>query len=155
MTKPSKRSATGREPVDPRQQDLFSDDRLQSLPAATGPIAAPPRKVARTGASQQPVSKVRAATRLKSQSPPPSFSVNDDWWTTRAVCAFLKIGRKALWVMRRDPASDFPAPVDVVGHRHLYLAAEVRAWMDAQRDKARLREQDRRRALRQFSTRAS
>jgi predicted DNA-binding transcriptional regulator AlpA len=79
----------------------------------------------------------------------------DDWWTTRSVCAFLKIGRKALWNMRRDPASDFPAPVDAVGHRHLYLATEVHAWMDAQRERARRRAQDRRQALAQFSPRLS
>lgn len=154
MTKRSKRSATGREPVDPRQQDLFSDDRAKSRATTTGPVAAPHTKVSRSRSSQRK-SKAKATAPPKANPAPPSFSVNDDWWTTRAVCAFLKIGRKALWVMRRDPASDFPSPVDVVGHRHLYLAAEVRAWMDAQRDKARLREQDRRRALTQFSTRAS
>lgn len=154
MTQRSKRGATGRDPVDPRQQDLFSEKSPQSLAVPTGPVAAPYKKVVRPRPSQ-PISKAKAATPLKAQPAAPSFSVNDDWWTTRAVCAFLKIGRKALWVMRRDPASDFPAPVDVVGHRHLYLAAEVRAWMDAQRDRARLREQDRRRALKQFATRAS
>lgn len=76
----------------------------------------------------------------------------EEWWTTRSVCAFLKIGRKALWSMRRDPASDFPAPVDVVGHRHLYLAADVRAWMEARRQDARGRAEVRRQALTQFHT---
>jgi predicted DNA-binding transcriptional regulator AlpA len=116
------------------------------------PATAPPEK------SAQQVKKVRVGGPERSseskapapvKDPPLSFAV-DDWWTTPAVCAFLKIGRKALWNMRRDPASDFPAPVDAVGHRHLYLAAEVRAWMDAQRETARQRAQHRRDAMRQF-----
>lgn len=150
----SRRGSVRKEPVDPRQQDLFADDCPEPLPSISAPVARPPEKKA---ATRRPEKKAKAKARapVKVRAEPPVFSISDDWWTTSAVCAFLKIGRKALWVMRSDPASDFPAPVDAVGHRHLYLAAEVRAWMDAQRERARLRAQDRRQALRRFSTQSS
>jgi len=154
MSLQSKRRTVRNEPVDPRQQDLFAEDRPQPSCSASAPVAKPAQRKADVRHPEKRV-KAKAPPLVKVRSAPPAFNVSDDWWTTRAVCAFLKIGRKALWSMRRDPTSDFPEPVDAVGHRHLYLAAEVRAWMEAQRDRARLRAQDRRQALRQFSTRSS
>ena len=167
MSARSKRSAS--EPVDPRQQDLFAgfaEVPKAALPATSGgvreaktpkprpPAALPPLRM-KLVRSCAPVSSGRArAIAPPVQRPPPVVGA-DDWWTTRAVCGFLKIGRKALWNMRRDPACDFPAPVDAVGHRHLYLAAEVRAWMDARRERARQRAEERRQALSQFSSRSS
>ena len=155
-----------REIADPRQQDLFA-----SFPEAPKPISSatfggasdaetrkprppaalpPPRmKLVRSRATAS-VARTKV-TSPSAQAAPPVFGV-DDWWTTRTVCTFLKIGRKALWNMRRNPSSDFPEPVDAVGHRHLYRAVEVRAWMEAQREHARRRATERRQALTQFSS---
>jgi predicted DNA-binding transcriptional regulator AlpA len=74
-------------------------------------------------------------TRSRPQ-PPASFpldapSVSDEWWTTRMVCAFLKISRKTLWERRRNAALDFPRPVNLGGSRNVYRASTVRAWADA------------------------
>ena len=181
----SKRQRGASEPVDPKQQDLFAglaaaaasapsemfsaaslSEFTKAPPSAVFPvvgsneIAAPIRRTkspVRTKPRRSRYPEASASGKAKSapvQPAPPTFGA-DDWWTTRAVCGFLKIGRKALWNMRRDPACDFPAPVDAVGHRHLYVAAEVRAWMDAHREGARQRDQDRRQALAQFSSRSS
>ena len=169
MSARPKRQRGASEPVDPKQQDLFAsfaEARKAALPTTSGgvyeakapkpcPPAAllPPRM--KLAHSRPSASNGRAKIAAPPVQPaPPSFGA-DDWWTTRAVCGFLKIGRKALWNMRRDPACDFPAPVDAVGHRHLYLAAEVRAWMDARRERARQRAEERRQALSQFSSRSS
>lgn len=57
--------------------------------------------------------------------------VSDEWWTTRMVCAFLKISRKTLWERRRKAALDFPRPVNLGGSRNVYRASAVRAWADA------------------------
>lgn len=153
MSVQPKRRRAAIEPIDPRQQDMFALE-VAPLPEAAPAMVSPPVEKARARRQERKV-KAKPPAPPQGQPPAPSFSANDDWWTTRSVCAFLKIGRKALWNMRRDPASDFPAPVDAVGHRHLYLAAEVRAWMDAQRETARRRNQDRRQALAQFSSHSS
>jgi len=152
MSAQSKRRGAVIEPVDPRQQDLFAAEVAPPPPAAM--VSGPPEDKTRAKRLKRR-DKAKTPAPPQGKPPPPSFVANDDWWTTRSVCAFLKIGRKALWNMRRDPASVFPAPVDAVGHRHLYLAAEVRGWMDAQRETARRRDKDRRQALAQFSTRSS
>ena len=96
---------------------------------------------------------MKPASTASDKATPPFGS--DEWWTTRTVCTFLKFGRKALWNMRRAPSSEFPEPVDAVGHRHLYRAVEVRAWMEAQRESARRRAAERRQALTQFSSRST
>lgn len=185
MSGRARRRDGGCEPVDPRQQDLFADFPVPPNtppPAAAVSIAPLPTPApasaapsVQRGAKAKPVIRqpsspasakrqrclhdsdvnARATPMTPAVRPaPPSFGA-DDWWTTRAVCGFLRIGRKALWNMRRDRTCDFPAPVDAVGHRHLYLASDVRAWMEAQREAARRRADDRRQALTQFSARSS
>ena len=37
--------------------------------------------------------------------------LDDEWWTTAMVCSYLKLKRRALWDIRRDPAKAFPAAV--------------------------------------------
>lgn len=170
MSTRARRTGGGSEPTHPRQQDLFAGlpEAPKPIPPATfasaddppkarAPKALPPprMKLARSRAPQAPKSSGRARSPAAPVRPaPPTFGA-DDWWTTRAVCRFLGIGRKALWNMRRDPACDFPAPVDAVGHRHLYLATDVRAWMEAQRELAHRRAGERRQAMTQFSARSS
>ena len=34
--------------------------------------------------------------------------LNDEWWATAMVCAYLKLGRKAIWKRQRDPRYRFP-----------------------------------------------
>lgn len=136
--------------VEHRQLDLFALD--EGAERSIGTLCA---VQAQSMQRQRPPSRVGRGDRVEEKPQPNMTHVAfglEEWWTTRSVCAFLKIGRKALWSMRRDPASDFPAPVDVVGHRHLYLAADVRAWMEARRQDARGRAEVRRQALTQFHT---
>jgi predicted DNA-binding transcriptional regulator AlpA len=80
------------------------------------------------------------------------WSMTEEWWTTRQVCAYLKFGRKALWNMRGHPELGFPEPIDVAGNRHLYPGAEVRAWTERQRQKVCERASERGNALRHLST---
>lgn len=53
---------------------------------------------------------------------------NDEWWTTAMVCAYLKLGRKAIWERTRNPNIGFPQPVHFGSCRHRWRAGEVRAW---------------------------
>lgn len=54
--------------------------------------------------------------------------VDDEWWTTEMVCAFLKIGRKALWERRRNVTLAMPRAYRMAGKRNLYRSAEIREW---------------------------
>jgi predicted DNA-binding transcriptional regulator AlpA len=53
---------------------------------------------------------------------------NDEWWTTAMVCAYLKLGRKAIWERTRNPKIGFPKPTHFGSCRHRWRAGEVRAW---------------------------
>jgi hypothetical protein len=35
--------------------------------------------------------------------------LDNEWWTTAMVCSYLKLKRRALWDIRRDPGKAFPA----------------------------------------------
>ncbi len=54
--------------------------------------------------------------------------LDGEWWTTETVCAFLKIGRKALWERRRDPTLAVPRAYRIAGKRNLYRAPEIKDW---------------------------
>lgn len=64
--------------------------------------------------------------------------IDDEWWTTAMVCRFLKIGRRALWDIRRDPTKGFAQAIKPGGKLNLFRASEVRSWMD-QREAGRLK----------------
>jgi predicted DNA-binding transcriptional regulator AlpA len=53
---------------------------------------------------------------------------NDEWWTTAMVCAYLKLGRKAIWERTRNPTIGFPQPTHFGSCRHRWRAGEVKAW---------------------------
>jgi predicted DNA-binding transcriptional regulator AlpA len=55
---------------------------------------------------------------------------NDEWWTTAMVCAYLKLGRKAIWERIRNPRISFPQPRHFGSARHRWRAGEVKAWAD-------------------------
>jgi predicted DNA-binding transcriptional regulator AlpA len=57
---------------------------------------------------------------------------NDEWWTTAMVCAYLKLGRKAIWERTRHPTIGFPQPTHFGSCRHRWRAGEVKAWADLQ-----------------------
>ena len=58
--------------------------------------------------------------------------VDDEWWTLAMVCAYLKLGRKAVWERKRDPKLGFPQPVCLGSSRPRWRGNEVRAWAGAQ-----------------------
>lgn len=46
------------------------------------------------------------------------------------VCAHLKLGKRALWDIRRDPVKRFPEAIKPGGKVNLFRASDVRGWMD-------------------------
>ncbi len=75
--------------------------------------------------------ETRAGAKPPASPPPQQPMVSDEWWTTRMVCAFLKISRKTLWERRRNAMLDFPRPVSLGGSHNVYRASAIRAWADA------------------------
>jgi predicted DNA-binding transcriptional regulator AlpA len=59
---------------------------------------------------------------------PPHNWENVEWWTTAMVCAYLKLGRKAIWERTRNPTIGFPQPTHFGSCRHRWRAGEVKAW---------------------------
>ncbi len=49
------------------------------------------------------------------------------------VCSYLKLKRRALWDIRRDPAKAFPAAVKPGGKVNLFRAEDVRVWVAKRR----------------------
>jgi predicted DNA-binding transcriptional regulator AlpA len=58
--------------------------------------------------------------------------VDEEWWTLSMVCAYLKLGRKAVWERKRDPKLGFPQPVRLGSSRPRWRGPDVRAWAGAQ-----------------------
>lgn len=59
--------------------------------------------------------------------------LDDEWWTTAMVCSYLKLKRRALWDIRRDPAKAFPSAVKPGGKVNLFRAEDVRVWVAKRR----------------------
>ena len=49
------------------------------------------------------------------------------------VCSYLKLKRRALWDIRRDPTKAFPAAVKPGGKVNLFRAEDVRVWVAKRR----------------------
>lgn len=49
------------------------------------------------------------------------------------VCSYLKLKRRALWDIRRDPDKAFPAAVKPGGKVNLFRAEDVRVWVAKRR----------------------
>lgn len=62
--------------------------------------------------------------------------LDDEWWTTAMVCSYLKLKRRALWDIRRDPGKAFPAAVKPGGKVNLFRAQDVRVWVAKRRPSA-------------------
>ena len=56
--------------------------------------------------------------------------LDDEWWTTAMVCAYLKLGKRALWDIRRDPSKGFPMALKPGGKVNLFRALDVRIWLE-------------------------
>lgn len=52
------------------------------------------------------------------------------------VCSYLKLKRRALWDIRRDPGKAFPAAVKPGGKVNLFRAQDVRVWVAKRRPSA-------------------
>lgn len=63
-------------------------------------------------------------------SKPSIKPIDDEWWTTAMVCAHLKLGKRALWDIRRDSVKRFPEAIKPGGKVNLFRASDVRGWMD-------------------------
>lgn len=59
--------------------------------------------------------------------------LDDEWWTTAMVCSYLKLKRRALWDIRRDPGKAFPVAVKPGGKVNLFRAEDVRGWVAKRR----------------------
>ena len=59
-----------------------------------------------------------------------ALALADEWWTLAMVCAFLKVGRKAIWERKRDPLIGFPKSVCHGSSRPRWRSCDVRHWAD-------------------------
>ena len=59
--------------------------------------------------------------------------LDDEWWTTAMVCSYLKLKRRALWDIRRNPEKAFPVAVKPGGKVNLFRAEDVRVWVAKRR----------------------
>ena len=98
---------------------------------ATGPeVAANDTPISQL---DQPMETQATSQTIKLASPKVMISKgweNDEWWTTAMVCAYLKLGRKAIWERTRNPKIGFPKPTHFGSCRHRWRAGEVRAWAE-------------------------
>jgi predicted DNA-binding transcriptional regulator AlpA len=54
--------------------------------------------------------------------------LHDEWWTTAMVCAYLKLGHKAIWERQRDLRFQFPQAFHFGTMRHRWRSEDVKAW---------------------------
>jgi predicted DNA-binding transcriptional regulator AlpA len=54
--------------------------------------------------------------------------LNDEWWTTAMVCAYLQLGRKAIWERQRDVRFQFPPAFHFGTMRHRWRSEDLKAW---------------------------
>ncbi len=128
--------------VDPRQSDLFGavDAPLGSsakgaelftvaMPPEQAPAVLPVANKPTTLKAAPLPPRLQALTTTPGAAPrdPPE---TDEWWTTEKVCAFLKLGRKAIWERRRNRNFAFPKPANLGGGRNHYRASAIRLWAE-------------------------
>ena len=58
----------------------------------------------------------------------PRRPYEDEWWTTAMVCAYLKLGRKAIWERRKNPNLSFPKPVKFGNSHHRWKSEDIKQW---------------------------
>jgi predicted DNA-binding transcriptional regulator AlpA len=136
------------DPTTTSQLDMFgalSEAPTASKPAAPEPAMAPAAND--QGVAKQvpavPTSEPENDAPVCEAEAPPSRQprpatihsttgwVDDEWWTLAMVCAYLKLGRKAVWERKRDPKLGFPQPVTLGSSRPRWRGQDVRAWASA------------------------
>jgi predicted DNA-binding transcriptional regulator AlpA len=114
-----------------RPIEVANDDAIG--PAVTVPeVAANDTPIPQT---DPPIETKATSQALKPTSPKVMIATgweNDEWWTTAMVCAYLKLGRKAIWERTRNPKIGFPKPTHFGSCRHRWRAGEVKAWSSNQ-----------------------
>lgn len=137
------------DPASASQLDMFgalADPPMASRPAAAEPSIAPAAndqgvaKQAPAAPASEPSNDaaIREAEAPSRRQPRPATIhtttgwVDDEWWTLAMVCAYLKLGRKAVWERKRDPKLGFPQPVTLGSSRPRWRGQDVRAWAGAQ-----------------------
>lgn len=134
------------EPSLPGQMDLFGgsapkastkeEAAVQFVEASRLEAAndqAPPARTANPKTRFRSGRPIKIETALIPPDPgpdPANWAPREEWWTSKMVCAFLKISRKTLWERRRTEGLGFPQPVQLGGARNLYRASAVRAWAE-------------------------
>ncbi len=112
---------------EPRSIEVANDDAVG--PNTTGPeVAANDTPIPQP---DQPLETQATSQTIKRAQPKVMIATgweNDEWWTTAMVCAYLKLGRKAIWERTRNPKIGFPKPTHFGSCRHRWRAGEVRAW---------------------------
>lgn len=100
----------------------------------SGPTPAPTEKPLQPTSAVLPGEVAPSQPRTSRQPAVPATSrwVDDEWWTLAMVCAYLKLGRKAVWERKRDPKLGFPQPVCLGSSRPRWRGNDVRTWADAQ-----------------------
>lgn len=84
--------------------------------------------------SGRPIKIETAPTPADPKPDPAAWAPREEWWTTKMVCAFLKISRKTLWERRRAKDLNFPQPKLMGGARNLYRASAIREWAETMAD---------------------
>jgi predicted DNA-binding transcriptional regulator AlpA len=137
------------DPTTTSQLDMFgalSDAPTVAMPPASEPAMTPAANdqgVAKTVPAAATSDPENDAAGSEDEAPPPRqprpatihFTtgwVDDEWWTLAMVCAYLKLGRKAVWERKRDPKLGFPQPVTLGSSRPRWRGQDVRAWAGAQ-----------------------
>jgi predicted DNA-binding transcriptional regulator AlpA len=112
--------------LESRPIDVANDEVPQPEPAANDTPTPQP---------DQPIETQAISQAIKPVSPKVLISTgweNDEWWTTAMVCAYLKLGRKAIWERTRNPKIGFPKPTNFGSCRHRWRAGEVKHWAGKQ-----------------------
>ncbi len=121
---PEQRSTPTPQILKSRPIDVANDEVPLPEPAANDTPIPQPNQLMETQARSQTI---------KLAHPKVMFAKgweNDEWWTTAMVCAYLKLGRKAIWERTRNPKIGFPKPTHFGSCRHRWRAGEVRAWAE-------------------------
>jgi predicted DNA-binding transcriptional regulator AlpA len=121
------------------QLDLFGGlesapiEKVEAVEAANDVWIAPVHAPCQDIECDTPISESLSKVPQIGKSPPEkahNLALADEWWTLNMVCAYLKLGRKAVWERKRDPDIGFPKAVCHGSSRPRWRSQEVRAWAD-------------------------
>jgi predicted DNA-binding transcriptional regulator AlpA len=126
-------SSPRREIQTPLAQPSPAND-IVNLPSVANDILAEPIEKLEVGEVEVAADQIGIVAEdfdMKSLSPTESASqawLNNEWWTTAMVCAYLQLGRKAIWERQRDVRFQFPQAFHFGTMRHRWRSEEVKAW---------------------------